>query len=327
MTTTAAIRVPANVPEAVRATYLRNMQRLTHGTGRIMLFAGDQKVEHLNEDFFPFKAGENIAPEDNNPRHLLNIARGAGTSIGCLATQYGMISTYGAEFPEVPYVVKMNSKTHLINLSQGDPLSTSWVTLEQVVRLREMSGLNIVGVGYTIYLGSEFENVMLAEAGRLVADAHAAGLPVIYWIYPRGKSLMKKEGDKTVNLEKHPKTITGAAGVGATLGCDFVKVNPPDAVDGRSTDEWLRALATEAAGETRVICAGGSSKEGSAFLRELHGQLHVGGTSGNATGRNIHQRPLDEAVRFCHAIAALTYGDRDADFATRVYEGKESFSL
>lgn len=326
MTTTAAIRVPANVPEAVRNTYLRNMERLTHGTGRIMLFAGDQKVEHLNEDFYPFKQGEQIAPEDNNPRHLFQIAQQAGASIGCLATQYGMISLYGPQFPDVPYVVKLNSKTHLVSVSQGDPLSTAWVTVEQVVRLRELSGLSIVGVGYTIYLGSEFENVMLAEAGRLVADAHAVGLPVIFWIYPRGRSLIKKDGDKTTNLEKHPKTITGAAGVGATLGADFVKVNPPDAVDGKSSEEWLK-VATEAAGDVRVICAGGSSKEGSAFLRELHAQLHVGGTSGNATGRNIHQRPLDEAVRFCHAIAALTYGDRDAEFATRVYEGKETFRV
>jgi fructose-bisphosphate aldolase / 6-deoxy-5-ketofructose 1-phosphate synthase len=326
MTTTAAIRVPANVPEAVRATYLRNMQRLTHGTGRIMLFAGDQKVEHLNEDFYPFKAGEQIAPEDNDPRHLFRIAQSAGNAIGCFATQYGMVSLYGPEFPEVPYVVKINSKSHLVNVSQADPISTAWVTIEQVVRLREMSGLNIVGVGYTIYLGSEFENVMLAEAGRLVADAHAAGLPVIFWIYPRGKSLIKKDGDKTINHEKHPKTITGAAGVGTALGADFVKVNPPDAVDGKSSEEWLR-VATEAAGEVRVICAGGSSKQADAFLKELHAQLTVGGTAGNATGRNIHQRPLDEAVRFCQAIAALTYGSRDAEFATRVYEGKESFSI
>jgi len=326
MTTTAAIRVPANVPEAMRSTYLRAMQRLTHGTGRIMLLAGDQKVEHLNEDFYAFKPGEQIAPEDNDPRHLFNIAQRAGDAVGCLATQYGLISLYGADYPEIPYLVKINSKSHLIGVSQADPVSTAWVTVDQVVRLREMSGLNIVGLGYTIYLGSEHEAVMLAEAGRLVADAHAAGLPVVFWIYPRGKSLIKKDGDKTSNLEKHPKTITGAAGVGSTLGADFVKVNPPDAGDGKSSEEWLK-VATEAAGYTRVICAGGSSKDAKSFLNELHGQLQTGRTAGNATGRNIHQRPLDAAVRFCQAIAALTYGDRDAEFAYKVYNGEEQFSI
>jgi fructose-bisphosphate aldolase/6-deoxy-5-ketofructose 1-phosphate synthase len=326
MTVTAAIRVPANVPEAMRATYLRNMQRLTHGTGRLMLFAGDQKVEHLNEDFYPFKPDDDITPEDNNPRHLFEIARGAGTSIGCLATQYGLISVYGPQYPELPYLVKLNSKTHLVTVDQADPISTSLVTVDHVVRLREMSGLNIVGVGYTIYLGSEFEHVMLAEAGRLAADAHAAGLPVIFWIYPRGKSLIQKQGGQTINLERHPRIISGATGVGATLGADFVKVNPPDAVEGKSSAEWLR-VAVEAAGDVRVICAGGTNKPADEFLQELHEQIHVGGAAGNATGRNIHQRPLEEAVRFCHAIAALTYGDHDAAFAHRVYIGQEQYTV
>jgi class I fructose-bisphosphate aldolase len=149
---------------------------------------------------------------------------------------------------------------------------------------------------------------------------------VVFWIYPRGKSLLRREGDRIVNLEKHPRVISGAAGVGAALGADFVKVNPPDAVDGKSSEEWLR-VATEAAGETRVLCAGGSSKPAEAFLQQLYDQIHIGGAAGNATGRNIHQRPLDEAVRFCHAIAAITYGDRTVDFAVRVYRGEETFSV
>ncbi len=35
-----------------------------------MLFAGDQKVEHLNRDFF----GAGITVEDNDPNHLFQIA-------------------------------------------------------------------------------------------------------------------------------------------------------------------------------------------------------------------------------------------------------------
>lgn len=37
------------------------------------------------------------------------------------------------------------------------------------------NGVNIVGLGYTIYLGSEYESTMLAEAGELIAAAHANG--------------------------------------------------------------------------------------------------------------------------------------------------------
>ena len=45
------------------------------------------------------------------------------------------------------------------------------------------NGVNIVGLGYTIYLGSEYESTMLAEAGELIAAAHANGLLVVLWIY------------------------------------------------------------------------------------------------------------------------------------------------
>ena len=41
------------------------------------------------------------------------------------------------------------------------------------------AGVNIVGLGYTIYLGSEYESTMMAEAGEPIAEAHAAGLLVV----------------------------------------------------------------------------------------------------------------------------------------------------
>jgi fructose-bisphosphate aldolase (EC 4.1.2.13) len=34
------------------------------------------------------------------------------------------------------------------------------------------NGIKILGVGYTVYLGSEFEHVMLKEASELVYEAH-----------------------------------------------------------------------------------------------------------------------------------------------------------
>jgi hypothetical protein len=42
------IVVPLDVPPAMREVYLANYHKITHDTGRLMLVAGDQKVEHLN---------------------------------------------------------------------------------------------------------------------------------------------------------------------------------------------------------------------------------------------------------------------------------------
>lgn len=43
---------------------------------------------------------------------------------------------------------------------------------------------------------------------------------------------------------------------------------------------------------------------------------------GNATGRNIHQKPLDEAVRMCNAIYAITIEDATVEEALMIYMGK-----
>ena len=44
------VKVPADVMPEARETYIDNYMKATRGTGRLMLFACDQKVEHLNKD-------------------------------------------------------------------------------------------------------------------------------------------------------------------------------------------------------------------------------------------------------------------------------------
>ncbi len=299
------IRTPADVPTDQITTYEHNYELVTHGTGRLMLFAGDQKIEHLNDDFH----GEGVAPEDNDPEHMFRIASRA--KIGVFASQLGLIARYGKDYPEVPYLVKMNSKTHLVKTSQSDPVSSALYDVSQVAELRDRNGFKIAGIGYTIYLGSEFEGEMLTEAAQLIYDAHQFGLLSVIWCYPRGEAV-KDESD--------PHLIAGATGTIACLGADFVKVNAPKR-DGVA-DPSLLVEATTAAGRTQVVCAGGSSKKAEDFLAELHGQIHIGKTSGNATGRNIHQRPLDEAVRFANAIFGITVENKSVEEAIKIYRGE-----
>ena len=63
------VKVPADVLADVRETYIDNYMKATRGTGRLMLFACDQKVEHLNKDFY----GEGIDIADAEPEHLFKI--------------------------------------------------------------------------------------------------------------------------------------------------------------------------------------------------------------------------------------------------------------
>lgn len=302
-------RVPLDVPAKSRDRYLDNYRRITRDSGRLMLFAGDQKAEHLNDDFF----GAGIAEEDSNPEHLFRIASKA--RIGAFAAQLGLIARYGMDYPEVPYLVKLNSKTNLVRTGQAEPNSPMWIDVEQVVEFAGDSGINIPGVGYTIYLGSEHEGQMLREASRLVYSAHRAGLVTVLWIYPRGRA---------VKDETDPHLIAGAAGVAAALGSDFVKVNyPKRSGPGSGANDLAISFreAVQAAGRTKVVCAGGASAEPLEFLKRLYDQIHISGASGNATGRNIHQRPLDEALRFCNAIYAVTVDGLSVEEAYGIYLG------
>ena len=304
------VRVPADVMPEARETYIDNMMAATQGTGRLMLFACDQKIEHLNKDFY----GEGIDIADADPEHLFQI--GSQGICGVLAGQRGLIAQYAPSYPEINYLVKMNSKTNLVKTSQQDPFSPQLCDIEAVLAMRE-AGVNIVGLGYTIYLCSEYESQMMAEAGELIAEAHAEGLIVVLWIYPRGKA---------VTDEKDAALIAGAAGTALCLGADFVKVNPPSATDEATSAELLK-VASLASGRCGLVCAGGSTVDARTFLSQLYDQIHIGGACGNATGRNIHQRSLDEAVRLTKAISAITFADYDVDEAMDVFEGKENFSL
>jgi fructose-bisphosphate aldolase/6-deoxy-5-ketofructose 1-phosphate synthase len=113
--------------------------------------------------------------------------------------------------------------------------------------------------------------------------------------------------------------VAGAAGIAACLGADFVKVNAPKK-EGVDPYEALKE-AVKAAGRTKVVCAGGSSTEVPKFLDGLYKQIHTAGTIGNATGRNVHQKPLDEAVRFCNAIYGITVENKTVDEAMQIYKG------
>lgn len=297
------IKVPLDVPYERRQSYIRNFNIMTHETGRLALFAGDQKIEHMNDDFF----GPNISIDDNSPGHLFKIAQNA--KIGAFASQFGLIARYGVDYPKIPYVIKINSKTNLVKKDLKDPISSVMIDIEQIDRLKKQSGLNIVGVGYTIYPGSEFEHIMIREASQIIFEAHQLGLTAIIWSYPRGKS---------VTDEYDPHIVAGACGLVACLGADFVKVNFPKKEGVNIFEAFKEAVL--AAGRTRVMCAGGSSKDPKVFLEELYNQVHISGVQGAATGRNIHQKPLKEAINFANAIYSILVENKTVEEAFKIYQ-------
>lgn len=311
--------IPADVPRAHHQTYIDNYNTITQNSGRLFLFACDQKIEHMNDDF----TEENAHLDAATPEHFFRIAQQG--RIGAMATHLGLIARYGNQYPTIPYIIKLNAKTNLIPATERDPLSALLNDIQDVMIFKKESGLSIAGVGLTIYPGSDCEHIMLKQAANVVFTAHQHGLIAILWVYPKSAHLTN---------EADPHLIAGAVGIADALGADFVKIkNPtiqPDQIYPNSIhpdailNDFIKAdLIQEsylkqiipAAGNTRIICSGGPKRNSTEFLQTLYNQLHTNGTHGCATGRNVFQRSLPEAIALTRAISSLVFDNANIEEA------------
>ena len=299
--------IPCDVPKNKQAEYLKNWKIATRGTGKLMMFACDQKVEHLNDDF----VGPGIPAEVADPIHYFKIAQKA--HIGVLAAQTGLISRYADVCPKVPFIAKINSKTNLIGKDQRDPFSNRWLPMDDIINFKKNSGMNIVGVGYTVYIGSHYEAESFGQAARIVYKAHQNGLIAVIWIYARGHAV-KNETDMHL--------LAGGAGVGVCLGADFIKMAYPYDKPTIETAKKFKEVTT-AAGRSKIICIGGSKMPEKKFLQQIHNQIHISGTRGIAVGRNVYQRPLEEAIRMANAVSAISLYDYSVEDAYKIFLGKK----
>src|SRR3989344_1993038 len=142
--------------------------------GKTLFLADDQGLEHGPADFNE----KNI-----DPNSIIQIAK-KGKFNGVIF-QKGIAEKYREEIKKskIPLIIKLNGKT---NLFKGEPIS------RQICSVSEAITLGASAVGYTIYIGSKYENEMLSEFGKIEEEAHKKGMPVIAWVYPRGKSLKGK---------------------------------------------------------------------------------------------------------------------------------------
>ncbi|HLW72443.1 MAG TPA: hypothetical protein VKR54_00155 [Candidatus Babeliales bacterium] len=288
--------VPADVPEKKHDTFIKNYNAITRQTDRLFLFSCDQKIEHLNDDFY----GPTINPQALHPEHFFRIA--SQGNIGAMATHLGLLARYAKQYPTINYIAKLNATTNLIPAEQQDPNSALLWTIDDVINFKNNnSKVMIAGVGITVYLGSEYEAKLLAQAANIITHAHHEGLVTIVWMYPRGKAVKK---------ETTPNLIAGGAGVALSLGADFAKIKAPVGTEILTSSQSLK-IACAAAGNTKIVCSGGKMIEPHDYLAQLYDQIHVGDAAGTATGRNIFQRSLTESIALTHAIAGIVYDNID----------------
>ena len=247
--------------------------------GKGMLLAYDQGFEHGPSTDFNDK---NI-----DPNYILDIAvKGQFTGI---VLHKGIAEKYYNG--KVPLIVKLNGKT---NLPKGEPLSS------QVCSMEEAMSLGAKGVGYTIYLGSAHENIMLQEFGEIQEEAHEEGIPAIAWIYPRGEA---------VKNDTAPEIVSYAARAGLEIGADAVKIK----YTGDShTFQW----AVRSAGVVKVFMSGGpKAPTDEIFLGQVKGAMDAGAT-GLAVGRNVWQH--SDPVKIASVLREIIFNGREVDRALQM---------
>lgn len=221
---------------------------------KAMFLAYDHGLEHGPEDF---------NDKDVDPDYIIDIAKKG--KYNALILQKGIAEKYNSQIKKskIPLIVKLNGKTSLF---QGEPVSRQLCTIKEALKL------GAVAVGYTIYIGSRYESVMLKEFDGIEEEAHKIGLPVIAWIYPRGKSIEKKT---------NKELMAYAARTGLEIGADIIKMK----YDGNVKDLiW----AVKVAGKAKIVIAGGIKEDEKNFLKDAKEIMNTG-VAGLAVGRNIWQ--------------------------------------
>lgn len=238
--------------------------------GKVMLLAYDQGFEHG-----PVEFNEKTV----DPNYIMEIAKN-GLFTG-VVFQEGIAAKYYQKNCGVPLIVKLNGKTSF----QGEePLSLQLCTVEKAAQL------GAVGIGYTIYVGSEHEEQMLVEFSRIEDEAHARGMVAIAWMYPRGKKVAGRESDGDV--------VAYGARLGLELNADFVKVPYSGDID---SFKWV----VKAAGKTGVLAQGGKKTDWDNLDSEISGVM-TAGARGIAIGRNVWQDENPNEVS--KKLAGIVYG-------------------
>jgi class I fructose-bisphosphate aldolase len=263
------------------------------GGGTLLILPIDQGLEHGPADFFS-------NPDALDPDYQFRLAREGNFS--AIACHIGLARKYFTPYAgDVPLILKINGKTNVPPDSQ--PFSGLTGTVEDAVRL------GADAVGYTVYVGSAAQDRDFIQLAQVRADADRFGMPLILWAYPRGESIAKKGGRDSLFA------VDYAARVALELGADIVKVNYPVASEKDKdspapyntltlSPEEMFSRVVQSAGRALVLVSGGEKIGDEELLVKVRNSMDAGAT-GIIFGRNLWQRPLDDALAITRKVHAL----------------------
>jgi class I fructose-bisphosphate aldolase len=258
-----------------------------------------------------------------DPENIVKLAIEGGCN-GVASTLGGLGVVARKYAHKIPFLLKLNHNEFL-----SYPNAFDQIRFASVKQAFEMGAM---GVGATIYFGSEESKRQIQEVSTMFQQAHELGMFTVLWCYLRNAAFKTKETDYHVAAD-----LTGQANhLGVTLEADIIKQKLPEnnggftAVNfGKTHKKVYSELTTNHPidltryqvancymGRIGLINSGGASS-GESDLKEAVKTAVINkraGGMGLISGRKAFQRPMTEGVQLLRAIQDV-YLNKDVTIA------------
>jgi len=289
---------------------MRSMQALLDagraaGTGYVSILPVDQGIEHSGAASFAPN------PAYFDPENIVRLAIEGGCN--GVASTLGVLGAVSRKYAhKIPFIVKINHNELLSYPSIYD--QTLFASVEQAWNL------GAVGIGATIYFGSEHCRRQILEISEAFQQAHELGMFTVLWCYLRNSEFKKDGTDYHASAD-----LTGQANhIGVTIEADIVKQKQPvnnggytalgfgktsplvysQLVPDNPIELTRWQVANSYMGRAGLINSGGAST-GAGDLEQAVMTAVINkraGGMGLISGRKAFQKPMDEGVRLLNAI-------------------------
>ena len=275
------------------------------GTGYVSILPVDQGIEH--------SAGASFAanPAYFDPENIVKLAIQGGCN--AVASTLGVLGAVTRRYAHrIPFILKFNHNEFISYPNSYDQI--------RFANVKQAFDMGAVGVGATVYFGSEESKRQLQEVTEMFQQAHALGMFTVLWCYLRNSAFKTKEADYHLAAD-----LTGQANhLGVTIEADIIKQKLPENNGGYTAISFGKThkavysqlathhpidltryqLANCYMGRSGLINSGGASA-GENDLKEAVRTAVINkraGGMGLISGRKAFQRPMKEGVGLLNAI-------------------------
>src|SRR2546425_729193 len=179
------------------------------GTGYVSILPVDQGIGH--------SAGASFAPNPAyfDPENIVKLAIEGGCN--AVASTLGVLGTVARKYAhKIPFLLKVNHNEFLSYPNSYDQI--------RFASVKQAFDMGAMGVGATIYFGSEESKRQIQEVTGWFQEAHELGMFTVLWCYLRNAAFKTKEADYHLAAD-----LTGQANhLGVTLEADIIKQKLPE---------------------------------------------------------------------------------------------------